>query len=219
MTTKQFLRPFLIFFFCFTYLISGQAEQLLPVDESGKDTSFVLFKKELLKSIRNKDVNFIKKIISKDIRYTFGVEVDKNATVGFLKYNKIEKGAETPFWKELETAIDLGCTKSGSAFVCPYVFSKWPEEGYDSFSFVAVIKKGAEIKEKPSNTSKTIRTSNFDLLKLSEEQNSNEWYLVELEGSQKGYISRSDVRVASDYRVQFQKTNSGWEMDLFIAGD
>ncbi len=104
--------------------ISGSPnERLSPVDESSEDPSFVAFKKDLNEAIRKHNSTFIKKILADDVQYTFGADPDrKSALDGFLKHYKIVEGKNSKFWNDLESVINLGCTKSENVFSCPYVY-------------------------------------------------------------------------------------------------
>ncbi len=66
-------------------IVWGEAsERLDPLDQSQEDHSFAQFKNKLMTAIKNKDVSFIKKILSNDVEYSFGADPErKNAIDGF----------------------------------------------------------------------------------------------------------------------------------------
>lgn len=193
--------------------------RLEPIDETTENSSFASFKEKLKVAIQKKDSSFIKKILSDNVEYSFGADPErKSAVEGFLRYYKIEDKKESAFWKSLRDVLDLGCTKSGEEFTCPYVYSKWPDK-YDSFSFVAAIRDKIPIRKKPESSAEVLRFANFEIFKLSREQKTKDWNAIDLGNKQVGFVSTTDVRGPTDYRVRFQKTSDGWKLKYFITGD
>ena len=210
-------------FFGFLFLlisVSGSSnERLSPVDESSEDPSFVAFKKDLIEAIRKHNSTFIKKILADDVQYTFGADPDRKSAVdGFLKHYKVAEEKNSKFWSDLQSVIDLGCTKSESAFSCPYVYSKWPDK-FDSFKYVVTVKEKTPIREKPQALAKIIRIAIFEILKFASDQPTGGWYAIDLGDKKVGFVSQSDARGPADYRAEFNKISTGWKLKYFIAGD
>lgn len=203
-------------------LISAVSEigaHLEPVDETQVDSSFTSFKKDLNTAIEKKDSAFLAKILSDEVEYSFGADPDrKNAVDGFLKHYKIKNGKASDFWKNLEDVLKLGCTKSAEAFVCPYVYSKWPDK-FDSFSFIATIHDKTPVRKKPEPKAKVLKLVTFEILKLATTQQTEDWYTIDLGGKKIGFVAKSDARSPAGYRAEFQKTSDSWKMKNFIAGD
>lgn len=193
--------------------------RLEPVDETTEDSSFASFKEKLKAAIQKKDSSFIKKILSDDVEYSFGADPERKSAVdGFLKHYKIEGKKDSDFWKNLRDVVELGCTKSGEEFICPYVYSKWPNK-YDSFSFVAATREKIPIRKKPESSAEVLRFANFEIFKLAREQKTDGWNAIDLGNKQVGFVATADVRSPIDYRAGFQKTSDGWKLKYFIAGD
>ena len=194
-------------------------DRFTPVDESLGDPSFVVFKKDLNEAIRKHNSTFIKKILADDVQYTFGADPDrKSAQDGFLKHYKIVEGRNSEFWNDLQSVIDLGCTKTEKAFSCPYVYSKWPDK-FDSYTYIATVKEKTAIKVKPQSSAKTIRIADYEILKLYSDQRVDGWYTIDLGDKKEGFVSQSEARGPTGYRAEFIKTSAGWKLKYFIAGD
>jgi hypothetical protein len=220
---KKLLLTFLFGSIAILYFSLATAEEtttrLEPVDESAKNASFVKFKKELRDAIQKKDSSFIKKILSDDVEYSFGADPDRKSAIdGFLKHYNIEDKKNSEFWKNFQEAVDLGCTKSGEDFICPYVYTKWPDK-FDSFLFVVTTGEKIPIRKKPETAADILRFTNFEILKIALEQKTDGWRTIDLGNKQIGYVAKSDVRSPIDYRAQFSKTSEGWKLKYFIAGD
>lgn len=195
------------------------AEYLLPVDESTQDLSFAQFKNTLRSALQKKDALFIKNILANDVEYSFGANPEHDKAIdGFLEHYKIQNETSSPFWNDLNEILELGCTKSDKNFICPYVYSMWPEK-LDSFSFVVAIKKKTPIYMKPDISMKPIKHVDFEILKLSYESKNEDWLRIDLGNKQTGFVLKTDVRSPVDFRSEFQKSSSGWKLKYFVAGD
>lgn len=157
-----FLSVLMVIFFGVSLAVTTEnVEHLKPVDEGAEDVSFTSFREKLRVAIQKEDSSFIKKILSDDVQYSFGADPErKSAAEGFLKYYKIQGKKGSGFWKDLRSVMELGCTKSGEEFICPYVYSKWPDK-YDSFSFVVVLGEKIPIRQKPEFSAKILRFAYF----------------------------------------------------------
>lgn len=203
--------------FVFAYSVHAQVAQLEPLDESTLDATFATFKARLMKAIKEKDPAEIKKMLATDVGFSFGVNEQKSAIEGFsLHYKLTDKKSD--FWSRLEQTINLGCVGNSANFSCPYLYANWPAE-YDSTEHIVVIKKDVFVREKPFMKSKKVQPAGFGIFKLAPEQKSKDWNAVTLTDKSVGFIRKSMVRSATDYRVIFQKISGEWKIKYFIAGD
>jgi len=216
---KTIVSIVIILAYCSIAAVGGAVTHIEPVDETQEDGSFAVFKKELKTAIQKKNSTFIEKILSDDVEYAFGADPERKSAVdGFLRHYELKDRNSFVFWKNLKEVIDLGCTKSGESFVCPYVYSKWPDK-LDSFSFVVTTKAKTPVRRKPESSAEILKFASVEILKLTHVQQESLWYSVELGGKQIGFVSKSEARGPTDYRAEFQKTSKGWRLTYFIAGD
>lgn len=220
---KKIILIFVTGFVTFTHvalaLETSAVARLEPIDETAKNPSFATFKEKLKTAVQKKDSAFIRNVLSKSVRYTFGpTEEGVSPVDGFLKEFKVEDKKASQFWKDLKEVLDLGCTAYGEEFICPYVFSKWPDE-YDSYDFVAVTSEKVPIRKKAEPSADVIRFAKFEILKLAHGKRVGGWKAIDLGKGSVGFVSEASVRGATDYRAGFEKTGNGWKLKYFIAGD
>lgn len=196
-------------------VISGP--QLHPVDEASQNESFKRFREELAVAIKNKDLDFLKQHLEKNIKYSFGADSGIN---GFLQAWNLDKDPEhSLFWVELEKVITLGGTfDSRNAFVAPYVFSKFPES-VDAFTHVAVIEKNVKLYSNPDIQSKVIGVVNYNIIQVNEFRQDKSWQKVSVTKDVVGYVQTKYLRSPIDYRTYFENKGGSWQMVFFVAGD
>ena len=211
----------LLFFVSFHLLGTTYPQKLLPINDAPKDKSFLSFQERLKLAIKERDIAFIKSIISSDIKFTFGYAPDykKDPIEAFIRFYKLES-KESSFWKKLKRVIDLGCVKRGdNNFECPYVSANWPED-LDALDYVVALSKDTKIKEKPTDESKTLKTASFEILKKVPPWTKGSWHVVQISnGSKVGYVNENEVGSPIGYRAYFKKENGEWKLTVFIAGD
>lgn len=220
------LSRFLVILFGYIIIFASYAQAadktkfyLQPVNDVPTDSSFNTFYYDLISAIQKKDSEFIIKILSDDVVYSFGADHErKSATDGFVKHYDIKNEKTLKFWNDLEDAMKLGCTKTNETFVCPYVYSKWPVN-FDSFSYIATTKEKATVRDKPESSAKVVRLASFEILKLANSPPILGWHPIELDDKKIGFIAKTDARRPTDYRVEFQKISKSWQMNYFISGD
>ena len=212
----------IIFFVSFNLLGATHPQQLLPINDAYKDKSFLSFQERLKLAIKKRDTAFIKSITSSNIKFTFGgyaPDYKKDPVEAFIRFYKLES-QKSSFWKTLKRVIDLGCVKKGDDnFECPYVSANWPED-LDALDYVVTLSKDTEIKEKPTDESKTLKTASFEILKRVPPWTKGNWHVVQIENGEKvGYVNENEVGSPTGYRAYFQKENGEWKLIVFIAGD
>ncbi|RJX21565.1 MAG: hypothetical protein C4570_02420 [Ammonifex sp.] len=201
--------------------------QLLPVDESGRNPDFKQFRDRLMVAIGNRNLDFLRQHVDKNIRYSFGMN---DGISGFfeewgLDVNPLRSG----LWDELGEVLALGGTfsaygdKDKSSFRAPYIFTRFPDQ-YDAFEYVAVLDKNVDVYTEPDADSRVLTRLNYNIVKLvrqPQEMAQNEadsWVKIQV-GPDSGYVKRKFIRSPVDYRAEFSKKNGEWMMTLFVAGD
>lgn len=220
-TLTKFRLFFLLPFSCSAFVLTNP-KQLFAEDQSYKDKSFQLFKNELVIAIKNKNISFIRDIVSKNVVFSFGYEPEyKNDPVGtFLRFYRLDKHHEkSEFWKNLSKVMSLGCVfKIEGLYECPYLISNWPSD-LDYYDYVVSIKKDAKIRIEPSQKASTIRSADFEILNLIPPAMKNSWFIVKIDENKTGYIHESEAHSPIGYRVSFKKIKEKWFLESFIAGD
>lgn len=190
---------------------------VLPVDDSGKDKSFYEFRKKLLMAIKEKNLNFIKEHLNKEVEYSFS---GGGSSQDFIKKLNDE------LWSELKKATELGCVyyieNDRNKFIAPYTFVNFPES-FDCFEYATVINKDTPIYEKDNMDSKIIEKISYKVIKLIEPDDgtfkNKAFTKIQLPNGILGYIESTNIRSPIDYRVSFSKISDTWVIDAFVSGD
>lgn len=201
---------------------------LLPVDEASLDPDFQKFRESFLVAVGKKDLAFLKKRLSPDIRYSFG---ENHGVNGFLQEWQLNKNPDkSGVWSELARVLELGGSfdEKRAVFTAPYVFSRFPSN-LDAFTYTAVIRDNVSVLSAPNPDSSIIMGLSFKILKLADSKSYNStgstltgeastWRKVETP-SGAGFINTAYIRSPVDYRAMFRKEDGEWKMILFVAGD
>lgn len=196
--------------------------QLIPINETSIDSSFVQFKVEFLDLLKNRDSIEIYNLINDDIIVGFDEE-----GVGKKEFTKRWKlyDPNSEFWAISQKIIELGCVKikEGKAemFACPYVYANFPDS-LDAISHVVVINKNVNIFEEPSVDSKVIMKVDYAILKISYGAPEGWVKVRKLPGQpkeKKGYLLAGNVYKPASIRILFTKIDNKWEISSFVGGD
>ena len=204
----------LLLLFFVSSFVNSQNIQLLPVSKNYNDTSLTKFLNKLEDAIDKKDIVFIDSILDEEVHLSFGGFFGK---YGFYKLWK-PKENDTKFWEEIKSCIELGGILEDNTYRAPYTFVNWPDE-FDAFEYLTVIDKNVEVKESDIDSSKTLKTISYEIVKYIYEENNSLYTKVETQDGLIGYIKNQKVRSPIDYRAIFEKKNNDWKMVVFIAGD
>jgi hypothetical protein len=202
--------------------VPAQERFAKPVDEAGKDPSFLAFRTKLIAAAERKDLKYVISIMDPDISLSFG---GHSGVKGFheLWTNKDE------FWSEFLTVIKNGGKyepadgESGEIFIAPYSFSNWPED-LDAFDYMLVFGENVNLRETPALDGNVITKLSYNVVKITdnkliEGKEQADWYRIETLGGKKGWVKAEFIRSPIDYRAGFEKQRGTWKMTYFIAGD
>lgn len=187
---------------------------LKPVDEAGKDPSFLAFRKKLVMVVQKRDVAGLKAVVDSKINYSFGA--DPAGWPGFKKFFEPER-PDSEFWGELAKVLAHGGAfgKDGS-FQAPYYSACWPET-LDPFQYGAVLGEHVKARGKADAAAPPVGELSYNLVEVVEA--GPEWNKIKLPQGGTGYVARSDYGSPVDYRAFFEKKAGQWKMTTFIAGD
>jgi len=192
--------------------LAAPAEELRPVDESAKDASFAAFRTQLLGALERRDVKFVNGILAANIRNSFGGD---GGVAEFRKVWKLDRPAESKLWRELGEILRLGGTWENGEFVAPYVFSRFPHRR-DAFTWVAVVKPGALLRDKPGGVGKPM---GFAVVETMPGEARPGWSRVRMEDGVTGWVRVDEVRSSIGWRAFFGKVDGRWRLMALLSGD
>ncbi len=202
--------------------------KLLPVDEGGKDPSWIAFRNTLLAALRRGDRTALLNVIDRNI--VNGLEAPR----GVAEFRKLwELDAKNDrVLRDLSSALHLGSAwhqqdpknKATRVLCAPYVPIKWPLDDVDPYDSGAIVVKETLVKDRPSHASSTLGTLSFDIIGVrdwevadAESQLKQRWVKVNFRG-QDGYVPDEHVRSAIEHRACFARTGAGWRMVEYVVG-
>ncbi len=203
--------------------------KLYPVDEGPLDTTFFLYRADLLNAVRQRDVFGVLDHISADIKAGFGGE-DKVAA--FVETWQLDTSPDSSdLWTTLERLLTLGGAfeENGRRFVAPYVFATWPDE-YDAFTYAAITGTGVRVRSAPNLQSRILTTLSYDIVEQAPVTENpavstiagqtHPWVKIISPGGEEAYVFGQYLRSPLDFRAGFEKDKYGrWQMVFLVAGD
>lgn len=208
-----------------------EAGKIYPVDEAPKDTSFFIFREQLISAIERRDVFHLMDVIHPDIKVDFGGAGGVADFVSVWELGSPEKAKSSRVWTILKKVLENGGTfeNGGKVFVAPYIYAIWPDD-YDAFEYVAITGSGVRLRSAPNLQSQTLTMISHNVVKRLETTSVEEtiggetypWEKVQLPGEdgEEGYVFGKYVASSIDFRAAFEKQANGkWLMNFLIAGD
>lgn len=205
------------------------ARRLLPVDEARQAPGFARFRTRLLAAVQRKDLTWLKGILDRNIKYSFGAD---GGAAGFLRFWKLNSNpTASPFWKTLRDALRLGGTWSGKngRFTCPYVHTRFPA-ACDPFRYAAITGKNVNVRAKPKLNAPVITRLSWAIVGYRQQPPSAlpssslggeryPWREITTPRGRRGYVWGKYVYSPIGYRAAFQKKAGRWKLVLLISGD
>ncbi|OGA37965.1 MAG: hypothetical protein A3G24_02365 [Betaproteobacteria bacterium RIFCSPLOWO2_12_FULL_62_13] len=224
------LRLFACVCLCLTVAFPVSAQQkaeeskLLPIDEAGKDPSWVNFRNRLVNALAKRDRKFVLSIVDRNIRNS----LDSPRGVAAFRKQWDFDAEESPVWRELSAALFLGSAwlkpEKGPRQLCaPYVAVKWPED-IDPFDHGAIISREVLVKAGPSSESATLATLSYDIVPVPDWEVTDQapeakqkWVKIKLKEVD-GFVPEEQIRSPVEHRACFVKTESGWRLMELVVG-
>lgn len=194
----------------------AQVGKLYPVDESGKDPSFALFRARLMDALKRRDRKFLMSMVHPKIMNSFG---GNDGTANFVEQWRLGK-PNSQVWDVLLTALELGGTferrNKHKTFWAPYVFTRFPDE-VDPYEYQAIVAKNVTVRTKPSASAPSNATLSYDIVETDTNAPAG-WVKVKLKSGE-GFVPASKIRSAADYRAGFERIRGKWLLTFLVAGD
>jgi len=201
----------------------------LPIDEAKKDQSFASFRAKLIEAIVRRDVDYVVSQASKDVHLSFGGHSGRKSFRGFLTLTEANLADEykheaatrrESYWNALEEVLRMGGRfKKAGVFGAPYTWTIKLLETEDAFTTYFVIGDKVALRNRPSKFGEIIATLNHNIVKSLKGGDGTPFIKVKLSNGNTGFVKKSQLRSAVDYRAIFEKRSGHWQLVTFIAGD
>lgn len=201
--------------------------KLYPEDGASLDTSFFIYRGQMLEAVGKKDFLALLPMLDKNIKCSFGTCEGKAGFAELWQLDNPEKVAASELWPILERVLtNGGAFDQENRFVAPYIFSNW-SESYDAFEYGLIAGGGVRMRASPDLGSKILKNLSHDIVKILDTQGPDEtiggetfpWIQVETLDGTMGYVWGKFVASSIDFRAGFEKDAEGWGMTFFLAGD
>ena len=202
--------------------------KLYPVDEAPKDTSFFLFREDLIDAVQNKDIFFITKALDPNIKASFGDPEGMPTFVRIWGLETPEKTKDSQLWEVLDKVLKGGGSfrDNKRTFIAPYLYATFPGE-YDGFEYGAITGRGVRMREGPGLNTRTLKTLSYDIIKINGYSpevdtiggEAHTWYTIETLDGTKGHVFGQFVDRPIGFRAGFERKGGEWKMVFLVAGD
>jgi hypothetical protein len=201
--------------------VSAQERRLEPVDEAGKDASWIGFRKRLLDALEKRDRKYVLGVLAQNVRN--GSDAPRGVAE-FRKQWDLDSG-DSPFWSELRSALSLGSAwlaraKQSRELCAPYLLAKWPEDVEPAENGVVVARE-ALVKSEPSSGSQTLATLSYHIVPVPDWEvddrdagSKQKWVKVRVK-ERDGYVPEEQIRSPVEHAACFVRTENGWRLTVF----
>lgn len=208
-----------------------KAVQLRSRNDAKKDPELQAFLDDLLEILRVKDVEGLLKVVSPDVKISFGAD---NGIENFKTTWGLDQDADgSKIWTTLQDIIEAGGTfgsNKRSVYTTPYYYNNFPK-GYDPFTYSVITGRNVNVRTFPNRHAKTVRQLNYDIVielhegedKIVMERIGNQsypWRKIRMSDGEEGYVFGKYVQSPIGYRAIFEKVpQEGWKLYVLVAGD
>lgn len=206
-----------ILFACFAE--NPRYPQLQPVDTAEKDSSFSVFRNNLIKACESFDSVFLYQHVAGDVMVHFGE--DGKGLVAFR--NKFEpQNIKSPVWDILPRLMRKGCVFDSldkvTSVVCPYIHALFPDS-LDPAAHVVLWEDDVPVLKSAEISADTLALLDYAILQIRAWEPDG-WVAVSLpDGKTHGFVKEEYCYDSSEYRVYFEKRKGVWKITALVGGD
>lgn len=196
-----------------------------PFDEADKDPTFKAYRDTLLAAIDRRDIEAVVAAASPDIKLSFGDDGGRE------RFREWLTGADAePYWAMLKRVVSEGGKfDEDGRFVAPWAFHYLPPDDVDFYSVAVVAGTNVRLRAAPSTDAAIVRELSYEVVEMPPYQegredrvtdgSGREWIRLRTMAGEEGWMASTYLRFLISYRAGFQKTDQGWQMVFFLAGD
>jgi hypothetical protein len=200
--------------------------KIFPIDESGSDSTLVLFINNLKNIVSNKDTSELFKLLDTAIIVSHG-----GGIYGIKEFSQnwnLDKPYESMLWPNLTQILNMGGTweddPEGEYFCIPYAqsnkaFSKYKYD-FDWFFTAVCISPHATVYKEPKITSKELATLSYDIVEMDPSfMNTDFTKINTINQNIEGYVKTSDLIYSAEQHLVIKKTDNNWKITAYAPFD
>ena len=211
----------MILFFSF-YTAYPQVGRIEPFDESGKDTSLVLFIEQLKKAVRERDKEFIRRSVA-EVSYIPSEGGETTTPDEFYAYYFGEQGRAQDLWASLEYVFDIGgggfktSAEGELQYFMPYTAANLHEGApfTELGSYVIALSDTTRVYYKPTGVRAILALLDYEIMPVNIHTYIPGWKEVELASGEMGYVMSKDVIYTIDKRCGLVRSGG---MEIKVCG-
>lgn len=173
------------------------------------------FRVQLARIAEGRDKAALLALTSDNIKLDFGGGAGRASLDSLLSSDEAGN-----LWRALDELLPLGCAaQGGESLVIPWFFAQ--DLGVDDpIDAYVVTGQNVAFFETASGIPEEIDRLSWEAVELiMEDDNFPDMKLVRRSNGMEGFIENTNLRRSIDYRVVADKSDSGWKITAFIAGD
>ena len=195
----------------------ASARKLPPVEQCGDDPTFTAFRAELRRVAARRDAKRLTQLLAPDVLVNFGGGYGRKA---FASHWELNRPAKSGLWRELTTALRLGCARVDGARVMPSLMDQFSAQNdQDAFESMIVVSPAARLRTSRRHGSPAIAILAWDVVRPIEAADDGVQIKIRLPDGREGWLNRAELRSPLDYRLVMKKRGGKWMITAFVAGD
>ncbi len=201
-----------------------EKNKLYPVDEAPLDTAFFVFREQLKKAVKEKNIFFLMDAIDENI-----VLDNQISGIGSFaqKWELTSESAtlQSPLWPVLDKLLEGGGVFDDFkiSFHGPYISATYPNDSPPRQAGV-ISGAGVRMRSAPSLNSKILKNLSHDLIDIlettSEETTINEetfpWIKIKTKENLEGYVWGKFVEKPINQEIIFKRVKNQWKIIKLI---
>lgn len=204
---------------------------LEPVDDAGKEPSFVEFRTNLLQALARRDVAALEAAIHPEVKTDFG---GGTGLADFRRQWGLDRDPDaSPVWDVLTDILNLGGIMTGGGdgprlYTAPYVYALY-NASLDPFGHAVVTGAGVNVRAEPSVEAEILDQATHLVVRVLETEGEPPtielsgrtycWVKIQLPSGEIGYVADRFLWSPVGWRAAFEQGDDGWRLIFLVAGD
>jgi len=199
--------------------------KIYPRDAAPLDSSFLVFRGQLLEVLRQKDLIALLPLL--DLQIDCGTAgTGRSAFARLWGLDDPDGMADSPFWEALAAVLQEGGSFDRQGrFLAPYVFAQWPDS-YTTAEYALVDGGMVRMRAEPRLGAPIVTNLSHAIVQVVDPSGPQEtiggatypwWQITTLDG-RNGYVWGQFMRSPEDPRAGFALKDGQWKMIFFLPG-
>lgn len=189
--------------------------RLAPRDECASIPGFIIFRSEIVRSVRDRDITGLIRFVDPDVKLDFG---GGSGNAELARRLRSRDGAG--LWRALDQVLKLGCRRHRGVATMPWYFSKSFALD-DPAAGQLIMGRDVPLYAGPSGAQELARID-WAMSELNgpwEPRRQRQKVAILGHGKLQGYVATKSLRSITDYRIMAERIKGRWVITAFVSGD